>query len=255
MDIRAILLIGGIQPKHGEVDRALRQYSARLPRCTGDVGGRESSATAAALRHLRLQPHLRISLRRGAAVSSLPFSRSAKQHRCTWRVSNSGRRPSESFMACAEDGAELVIVHAPGRLRRSRLRRDDSAPSGSPELRDPGRRFGEQNTLDLFVLSASARMDAAELFQSRLQHLRRESEPFPCQRLRQSSAKTSRSAATGRGRAAGAQCGRSARQRNETRNLVRALWRGFIEKPASSRPPISAPHSKIRASALITEAR
>ena len=32
--------------------------------------------------------------------------------------------------------------------------------------------------LDLFVLSASARMDAAELLHSRLQHRRRESEPF-----------------------------------------------------------------------------
>ncbi len=35
-----------------------------------------------------------------------------------------------------------------------------------------------RSPLDLFVLSASARMDAAELLHSRLQHRRRESEPF-----------------------------------------------------------------------------
>jgi hypothetical protein len=81
------------------------------------------------------------------------------------------------FQRCAENGAELVVVMRLGAYVEvdfeEMIQHHLDRRSCVTQAVD-----AENKALDLFVLSASARMDAAEVFQSRLQHLRRESEPF-----------------------------------------------------------------------------
>ena len=118
----------------------------------------------------------------------------------------------EEFQRCAEDGAELVVVLRMGpyvevdyeEMIQHHLDRRSCVTRAVDK---------EKSALDLFVLSASARQDAAELFQSRLQHLRRESEPFPVKGYVNRLQTGGGSAETGRGWPSWAQCGACPRAR------------------------------------------
>ena len=83
----------------------------------------------------------------------------------------------EQFERCAEEGAELVLVLRLGAYVE--LDYEELIQHHLDHRSAVTRAVDSQGVgLDLFVISASARLDAAELFQSRLTRLRRESEPF-----------------------------------------------------------------------------
>jgi carbonic anhydrase/acetyltransferase-like protein (isoleucine patch superfamily) len=83
----------------------------------------------------------------------------------------------ETFDHCADDGAELLIVHRLGayvevdyeEMIQHHLDQHNTVTQAIDS---------DGSGLELFVLSASARLNAAELFQSRLLRVRRDSEPF-----------------------------------------------------------------------------
>jgi hypothetical protein len=175
MDIRAILLIGGINPKDGEPTERF----GNIPFACLDVLG--MSVEERVVQRLRHYGITICSLITDSPAEAQPFLRCRSLDSRTRPLRAESEQlwqaAEQEFQRCAEDGAELVIVLRLGAYvevdyeemiqhhldRRSCVTRAVDA---------------DGSTLDLFVVSASARMDAAELFQSRLQHLRRDSEPF-----------------------------------------------------------------------------
>lgn len=83
----------------------------------------------------------------------------------------------EAFRHCAEDGADLVIVLRMGAYIEADY---EELIQHHLDRRDPVTQAvdSSNSALELFVISASARTDAAELFASGMQRLRRECEPF-----------------------------------------------------------------------------
>ena len=156
----------------------------------------------------------------------------------------------EEFQRCAEAGAEMVIVLRMGpyvevdyeEMIQHHLDRRSCVTRAVDT---------EKSALDLFVLSASARQDAAELFQSRLQHQRRESEPFQVKgyvNLLQQVADLRRLAVDGL-------LGRNA-VTPKGKEIKPGIWLGpsahVHRKARVVAPAYIGAHAKIRASALIT---
>lgn len=175
MDIRAILLIGGLD---GEA-ASRAEHFGNIPLACLDVLGMSVEE-----RIIRRLQHFGVSL--CSAVCDAPreadrFTQCAALDSRVQHLHEAGEQfwqtAEQTFHRCAEDGAELVIVYRVGpyvevdyeEMIQHHLDRRSCVTQAVDS---------EKTGLDLFVLSASARTDAAELFQSRLQRMRRESEPF-----------------------------------------------------------------------------
>jgi carbonic anhydrase/acetyltransferase-like protein (isoleucine patch superfamily) len=157
---------------------------------------------------------------------------------------------ADQFERCAEEGAELFLVVRLGPYVE--LDYEEMIQHHLDHRNAVTRAVDSQGVgLDLFVISASARLDAAELFQSQLRRLRRESEPFRVSgyvnRL-QNAADLRRLAADGLlGRNAIGPQGKEKKP---------GIWLGpgaRVHRNARVvAPAYIGAHSKIRASALIT---
>jgi len=175
MDIRAILLIGGLD---AEEKRGTERFGS-IPLACLDVLG-----VSVEERVMRRLQHFGVSL--CSLVCDAPreadrFTQCAALDSKMQHLHETGEQfwqtGEETFHRCAEDGAELVIVHRIGPYvevdYEEMIQHHLDRRSAVTQAVD-----SDNRTLDLFVLSASARADTAELFQSRLQRMRRESEPF-----------------------------------------------------------------------------
>jgi carbonic anhydrase/acetyltransferase-like protein (isoleucine patch superfamily) len=175
MDIRAILLIGGISPKEGEPTERF----GNIPfACLDVLGMPVEERVVQRLRHFGITI---CSLITDSPAEAQPFLRCRSLDSRTRPLHAGGEQlwqaAEQEFQSCAEDGAELIVVLRLGayvevdyeEMIQHHLDRRSCVTQAVDANNSP---------LELFVLSGSARMDAAELFQSRLQHLRRESEPF-----------------------------------------------------------------------------
>lgn len=248
MDIRAILLIGGAAAKDGH---AAERFGNIPFACLDVLGMSVEERVVQRLRHFGIttcsvvtdspaeaEPFLR---RRSLDALARPLRAENEQ---LWQAAE------KEFQRCAEDGAELVIVLRLGayvevdyeEMIQHHL---DRRSCVTQAVEADGAR------LEVFVLSASARMGAAELFQSHLQHLRRDSEPFPIKgyvnRL-QTTSDLRRLAADGLlGRNAVAPQGKEVKP---------GIWLGASarvhKKARIVAPAYIGSGSKIRASALIT---
>ena len=175
MDIRAILLIGGLDAEIAPVTERF----GNIPLACLDVLGMTVEE-----RMVRRLQHFGVTLcsvvcdapREADRFTQCAALDSRMQHlhetgEQFWRIAE------QTFHSCVEDGAELIIVHRVGayvevdyeEMIQHHLDRRSAATRAIDS---------EKADLDIFVLSTSARTDAAELFQSRLQRMRRESEPF-----------------------------------------------------------------------------
>jgi carbonic anhydrase/acetyltransferase-like protein (isoleucine patch superfamily) len=175
MDIRAILVIGGISPKDGEPTERF----GNIPFACLDVLG--MSVEERVVQRLRRFGVTICSLITDSPAEAQPFlrcrsldARTRPMHAASEQL---WQAAEQEFQRCAEDGAELVVVLRLGAYvevdYEEMIQHHLDRRSCVTQAVD-----ADKSALDLFVLSASARMDAAELFQSRLQRLRRDSEAF-----------------------------------------------------------------------------
>lgn len=175
MDIRAILLVGGIAPDAG---RPLEKIGG-VPIAYLDALG-----LPVVERVLRRLCHFGIrqtTLITEVTAGAVPFTPTTKLDHYLHRIEASGDELWETaeavFQQHATEGAELIVALRVGpyveidydEIIQHHL---DHRCSVSMAV-DP-----QNSSLDLFVLDASGRLDARELFQSHLQHLRRGCEPF-----------------------------------------------------------------------------
>jgi hypothetical protein len=174
MDIRAILLIGG-SPKVGEATERF----GNVPLACIDVLG--ISVEERAVQRLARSGITVCSVINDSSEEAEFFLRcrslNPRSRRLHTEEGQLWQSAEEEFQRCTSDGAELVIVVRLGAYvevdYEEMIQHHLNTRNCVTQAMD-----AENSPLDLFVLSASARMDAAELFQSRLQHMRRESEPF-----------------------------------------------------------------------------
>lgn len=175
MDIRAILLIGGISS--GE---PVRQESfGEIPlACLDVLGASPEERVVRRLRHFGVSV---CSVICDAPEKAEPFTRCAALDSDDQHLHVEGeqfwRSAEETFHQCAEDGAEIVIVIRMGPYVEVDY---DEIIQHHIDRRNSITQAIDSNGggLDLFVLSTKARADVAQLFQSRLRHMRRESEAF-----------------------------------------------------------------------------
>jgi hypothetical protein len=175
MDIRAILLIGGLD---AETPAGAERFGS-IPLACLDVLGMTVEE-----RLVRRLQHFGVTL--CSVVCDAPretdrFTQCAVLDSQMQHLHETGEHfwqiAEQTFHSCVEDGAELVIVHRVGpyvevdyeEMIQHHLDRRSAVTRAVDS---------EKADLDVFVLSASARTDAVELLQSRLKHIRRESEPF-----------------------------------------------------------------------------
>lgn len=175
MDIRAIVLIGGSGSDQGKPSERFEN----IPLACLDVLG--MSVEERVVRSLQRFAVSVCSLIDDAPAEAAPFARCPGVDPHVKRLHATGDRFWEAaaaqFERCAEEGAELVLVLRLGAYVELDYEEfiqhhldHRSAVTQAQDAHGVG--------LDLFVVSASARTDVAELFQGRLSRMRRESEPF-----------------------------------------------------------------------------
>jgi hypothetical protein len=248
MDIRAILLIGGIGA--GEQTRP-ESFGAVPLACLDVLGMSPEERVISRLRHFGVSV---CSVICDAPATAEPFLKCAALDSGDQHLHVDGeqfwRSAEETFHQCAEDGAEIVIVIRMGpyveadyeEIIQHHFDRRNSVTQAVD---------ADGASLDLFVLSTSARSDAAELFQSRLQHMRHESEAFPVSgyvnRL-QKAADLRRLATDGL-------LGRN-EVKPQGKEVKPGIWLGpaarVHRKARVVAPAYIGPHAHVRASALIT---
>ena len=175
MDIRAILLIGGISTE----DTASAERFGQIPLALLDVLGISvEDRVVERLQHFGVSI---CSVITDATAEARELEECAAIRTRVPRLHATGEQfwqaAEETFHRCAEEGAELVIVHRIGPYVEVDY---EEMIQHHLDRRNPVTQAvdSQKSGLDLFVLSASARIDAAELFQNQLQRMRRESEPF-----------------------------------------------------------------------------
>lgn len=248
MDIRAIVLIGGVGTDGGNRVESI----GRIPIAYLDVLG--APVVDRVVNRLQHYGITIASLISDAPEEAEPFTRCTALDSRVPQLQVSAEQfwqaAEEDFQSCVEDGAELVVVLRIGvyveadyeELIQHHLDRRNAITQAVDV---------EQSALPLFIISASARSDAAELFQSRLQRLRRESEPFPVSGYvnRLATASNLRQLAVD-----------GLLRRNavapEGREMKPGIWLGagarVHRKARVVAPAFIGAHSKIRALALIT---
>ena len=248
MDIRAIVLIGGNATGEGKPEERF----GNIPLACLDVLG--MSVEERVVRSLQRFAVSVCSLIDDAPADAAPFARCPGVDPHVKRLHATGEEFWEAaaaqFERCAEEGAELVFVLRLGAYveldYEEMIQHHLDHRSTVTRAVDP-----QGAALDLFVVSASARTDVAELFQSRLSRMRRESEPFRVSgyvnRL-QSAGDLRRVASDGLlGRNAIAPLGKEKKP---------GVWLGpgaRVHKNARVvAPAYIGAHTKIRASALVT---
>jgi len=176
MDIRAILLIGGLE-ETGNKPREERFGDIPLA-CLDVLGMTVEERVISRLRHFGVSV---CSVIYDAPREADPFTQCAALDSEAQYFHETGEQfwqiAEQTFHHCADEGAELVIVHRLGpyvevdydEMIQHHLDRRNVMTQAIDS---------EKSDLDLFVLSATARMDVAELFQGRLQRTRRGGEPF-----------------------------------------------------------------------------
>jgi len=175
MDIRAILLVGGAGTEGGECSERFGQ----VPFAFLDVLG--ISVEGRIVRSLQRFGVSVCSVISDAPAEVAPFADCAVIDSRVPRWHLTGEQfwqaAEETFNHCADDGAELLVVHRIGAY--AEVDYEEMIQHHLDHHNAVTQAIDSDGTgLDLFVLSASARLDAAELFQSRLLRLRRESLPF-----------------------------------------------------------------------------
>jgi len=171
MDIRAILLVGGLAPEAESI--------GGVPIAYLDVLG--LPVVERVLRRLR---HFGIS--ETTLISDVPavsacFAGPAALDQRVRRIEVAGEQfwntAGHTFQEYAEHGADLVIALRVGpyvEVDYEELIQHHLDHRCAVSMAVDADNF----SLDLFVLNASGRLDARELFHSHLQHLRRECKPF-----------------------------------------------------------------------------
>lgn len=175
MDIRAILLIGGSAAQDGSP----AERFGNIPLACLDVLGMSvEERIVQRLAHSGISVDAVID---DSSEESKFFLRCRSLRSGVRRLHVEGEQlwqsAEDEFQRCAEDGAELIVLLRLGayvevdyeEMIQHHLDRRNSVTQA---LESDG------SALSLYVVSASARSDATELFHSRLQRLRRESEPF-----------------------------------------------------------------------------
>ena len=176
MDIRAIVLIGGAR---SEGANATERFG-EVPFAYLDVLGMSvEERVVQRLQHFGVSVCTVITDASDEAMEFISNSLSGTRiHRLRTNTTEElWGAAEEQFQRCAEEGAELVIVLRLGayievdyeEMIQHHL---DHRSCITQAVQADGTK------LDLFVVSASARSDAADLFQSRLAHLRKGSAPF-----------------------------------------------------------------------------
>ena len=175
MDIRAILLIGGLEAagstgteRFGDVPLA----------CLDVLGMTVEERMVRRLRHFGISL---CSVVCDAPRAADPFTDCAALDSRMQHLHETGEQfwqtAEQTFHRCVEDGAELILVHRIGPYvevdYEEMIQHHLDSRNAVTQAVDT-----EGVGLSLFVLSASARADAIELFQSQLQRMRRDSEPF-----------------------------------------------------------------------------
>jgi hypothetical protein len=176
MDIRAILLIGGAAANGAH---AGERFGTIPLACLDVLGVSVEERVVQRLAHSGITVCSVISDSSGEAAEFFLRCRSlnSRAHRLHAGSEQLWQVAEQEFQRCAEDGAELIIVVRLGAYVEADY---EEMIQHHLDRRNCVTRAvsSDQSPLDLFVLSASARLDATELFQSGLQQLRRESEPF-----------------------------------------------------------------------------
>src|ERR1700733_2777355 len=162
MDIRAILLIGGLE-EAGNNPRAERFGSIPLA-CLDVLGMTVEERVISRLRHFGVSI---CSVICDAPREADPFAECAALDPEAQHLHETGEQfwqtAEQTFHGCAEEGAELVIVHRIGPYvevdYEEMIQHHLDHRNAITQAVD-----SENSDLDLFVLSATARMDVAELF-------------------------------------------------------------------------------------------
>ncbi len=175
MDVRAILVIGGLAPS----DTGTRESIAGIPIAYLDVLG--APVVAWVLQRLLRCGVSRVNVLSDATLEAELYARRAGVLSGVPHIQAKGEQlwntAEETFQKFSEDGAELVVVMRVGpyvdldydELLQHHL---DTRCSVTPCVDSTGA------PLELFVLNASARKDAGTLFRSQFQKLRRECQPL-----------------------------------------------------------------------------
>jgi len=176
MDIRAILLVGGVEdPETGASERVGGVPSAYLDALGVPVVER-------VLRRLRHYGICRATLISDVPAANMPFAQRAEFDRGLPHLEAEGDEfwdaAEETFHGYANEGADLVVA-----LRVGPYIEVDYDEMIQHHLDHhcviSMAVDAESSSLELFVLDPAARFDARKLFQSHMQHLRRDCEPFP----------------------------------------------------------------------------
>jgi len=175
MDIRAILLVGGVTAEGAGVCEKI----GGVPIAYLDALGQPVvDRVLCPLRHFGVPTITLISEPATETASLDGFARPDRQLRHVVAPGNElWEAAEETFQQYADEGADLVIVLRVGpyvevdyeELMQHHL---DHRCTVSMAVDAQG------SSLELFVLEAAGYLDARELFYSRLQHLRRDCEPF-----------------------------------------------------------------------------
>ncbi len=172
MDIRAILLVGGAAEQSERVGGVPIAY----------VDALGVPLVQRVLRRLRHYGICTATLLRDLPAASVPFAEHTEIDPRVRHVDAAGDEfwdaAEDTFQNYANEGADLVIALRIGpyvevdydEMIQHHL---DKRCAISMAV------DAENSSLELFVLDPSARFDARKFFQSHMQHLRRECEPFP----------------------------------------------------------------------------
>jgi len=174
MDIRAILLIGGATSVEGLTSESIGGVPIA---CLDALGLTVAERVLRRLCHFGIHHTTLI----GDTGGAIPLSHLAELHHRLHTVPASGDQlwetAEEVFQQHAADGAELILALRVGPYVE--LDYEEMIQHHLDHHCPVSMAVDAQNSsLEIFVLDASGRLDARELFQSHLQRRRRECEPF-----------------------------------------------------------------------------
>ena len=176
MDLRAILLVGGV----GNDDPSATERVGGVPIAYLDVLG--LPVVERVLRRLRYYGICTSTLISDVPSTITPFTERAGIDYCVRQIEAEADQfwdaAEETFQQYAEQGADLILALRIGpyvEVDYEQMIQDHLEKRCTVSMA-----VDERNTsLEVFVLNPSSRFDAQHLFQSHLQHRRREREPFP----------------------------------------------------------------------------
>lgn len=176
MDIRAILLVGGV----GDQETGASERVAGMPIAYLDALG--APVVERVLRHLRRYGICAATLIRDVPATGVPFPDYGEIDPRVHHIEGAGDElwdaAEEMFQQYANDGADLVVALRIGPYVE--VDYDEMIQHHLDHRCVISMAVGAENSsLELFVLNPAARFDARKLFQSHMQHLRRDCEPFP----------------------------------------------------------------------------